>query len=52
MYRLEAEAMLGPEGKRCRKCNPVVVDLMDEGGDSDSEGVLGGERDEVEAAQE
>ena len=27
LYRIEAEALLGPDGKRCRKCNPVVVDL-------------------------
>ncbi|KAK3696313.1 hypothetical protein LTR37_018049 [Vermiconidia calcicola] len=33
--RLEAEAMLGPDGKRCKKCNPIIVDLMDE--DSDKE---------------
>ncbi|KAK0988508.1 hypothetical protein LTS01_009143 [Friedmanniomyces endolithicus] len=25
--RIEAEAMLGPDGKRCRKCHPVIVDL-------------------------
>ncbi|KAK1813194.1 hypothetical protein LTR12_012448 [Friedmanniomyces endolithicus] len=25
--RLEAEAMLGPDGQRCRKCNPEVIDL-------------------------
>ncbi|KAK4580386.1 hypothetical protein LTR86_000589 [Recurvomyces mirabilis] len=28
--RLDAENMLGPDGKRCRKCDPEVVDLMDE----------------------
>ncbi|KAF2718539.1 hypothetical protein K431DRAFT_129811 [Polychaeton citri CBS 116435] len=27
--RLEAEAMLGPDGKRCRRCHPVVVELVD-----------------------
>lgn len=31
--RLEAEAMLGPDGKRCKKCNPIIVDLMDEDDD-------------------
>lgn len=42
--RLAAEAMLGPDGKRCKRCNPVVVDLVDEDeelrrpSDSDVEG--------------
>ncbi|KAK5118616.1 hypothetical protein LTR85_008081 [Meristemomyces frigidus] len=28
--RLEAEVLLGPDGKRCKKCNPIVVDLGDD----------------------
>jgi len=27
LSRREAEAFLGPDGKRCRKCNPDTVDL-------------------------
>lgn len=49
--RVEAEAMLGPAGKRCLKCNPIIVDLMAEdednaGGESDSDSGTG--RDAVE----
>ncbi|KAI6812342.1 hypothetical protein KC340_g17023 [Hortaea werneckii] len=32
--RLEAEALLGPDGKRCKTCNPIVVDLEDDDGES------------------
>lgn len=38
-YRLEAEAMLGPDGKRCRKCHPVVVELVD-GEEFGADGVM------------
>ncbi|KAI7165726.1 hypothetical protein KC343_g6358 [Hortaea werneckii] len=31
--RLEAEALLGPDGKRCKKCNPIVVDLEADDGE-------------------
>lgn len=27
LSRAEAENMLGPEGKRCKKCNPLVIEL-------------------------
>ena len=27
-----AETLLGPDGKRCKKCNPIVVDLTDNDG--------------------
>ena len=27
---MEAEATLGPDGRRCRKCNPVVMHLVDD----------------------
>ncbi|KAI6889341.1 hypothetical protein KC360_g4404 [Hortaea werneckii] len=32
--RLEAEALLGPDGKRCKTCNPIVVDLEADDGES------------------
>ncbi|KAI7476840.1 hypothetical protein KC351_g9221 [Hortaea werneckii] len=32
--RLEAEALLGPDGKRCKTCNPIVVDLEADEGES------------------
>ncbi|KAI7218298.1 hypothetical protein KC333_g3672 [Hortaea werneckii] len=32
--RLEAEALLGPDGKRCKTCNPIVVDLESDDGES------------------
>ncbi|KAK4550506.1 hypothetical protein LTR36_000085 [Oleoguttula mirabilis] len=28
--RIEAEALLGPDGKRCKKCNPVIIDIEDD----------------------
>ena len=27
----EAEVLLGPDGKRCKKCNPIVIDLEADG---------------------
>ncbi|KAI7235289.1 hypothetical protein KC330_g4373 [Hortaea werneckii] len=29
--RTQAEALLGPDGKRCKTCNPIVVDLEADG---------------------
>ncbi|GAB1737941.1 hypothetical protein NU219Hw_g2454t1 [Hortaea werneckii] len=31
--RMQAEALLGPDGKRCKTCNPIVVDLEADGGE-------------------
>lgn len=33
-HRMQAEALLGPDGKRCKTCNPIVVDLEASGGES------------------
>ncbi|KAK0335115.1 hypothetical protein LTR02_006879 [Friedmanniomyces endolithicus] len=30
--RREAEAMLGPDGKRCKKCNPEIINLEQDAG--------------------
>ena len=41
--RLEAERILGPDGKRCKKCNPIVVDLVDDDQFDEDAVVVGGD---------
>ena len=41
--RLEAERTLGPDGKRCKKCRPIVVDLVDDDQFDEDAVVVGGD---------
>lgn len=55
MRRQEMEEALGLGGMRCKKCNPIVVSLLDEGDGMEVEGVVvkgeEGEEGEVEAME-